>query len=171
MASLVFALFFLVAVTHAQNVPSKVKEAFTKKFPNAQQVEWGKENPTVFEAEFVLNGTHMSANFDQEGNWKETEVEISHSDLPAAVQQTLKSDYAAAKVKHIFKVTSPDQTVYEVAVAKASKEKMDEEDEGQEENEHGGNEQGEYGEGKNIQELVFTADGKLVKKEGAEEKD
>jgi len=157
-------LFLLPAIAiQAQNVPSNVKNAFMQKFPNAQQIKWGKENATEFEAEFVLNGTHMSANFDPQGNWKETEVEISHSDLPAAVQQTLKSDYSDANIKHIFKVTSPDQTVYEVAVAKANNEEVNEEDEEQEENEHGENEQGEYGEGKNTQELVFTADGKLVK--------
>ncbi|HKK45205.1 MAG TPA: PepSY-like domain-containing protein [Balneolaceae bacterium] len=168
-ASLVLTLFFLASVTKAQNVPSKVKEAFAKKFPNAQQVEWGKENATEFEAEFTISGTHLSANFDPEGNWKETEVEISHNDLPMAVQQTLKNDYSEAEIKHMFKVTQPDQTLYEVAVANKNEENNEENEE--EENENEKNEQGEYGEGRNTHELVFTADGKLVKKEGVGEEE
>lgn len=164
--SLVFSLFFLVSITNAQNIPAKVKEAFSQKFPNAQQVEWGKENATEFEAEFTLKGTHMSANFDSDGNWKETEVEISHSDLPVAVQKTLEKDYSEVEVKHIYKVSQPRQTLYEIAVENADEEKYEEKGE---ENEHEENEQGEYGEENNTHELIFTSDGKLVKKEGSEE--
>lgn len=165
--SLVLTLFLLVSVTNAQDVPSKVKEAFSKKFPNAQQVEWGKENATEFEAEFTLNSTHMSANFDPQGNWKETEVEITHSNLPAAVQKTLKSDYSEAEIKHIYKVTQPGKTLFEIAVANENGEKYEE---NEEENEHGEKEEADE-EGKNIHELIFTANGKLVKKEGTGEEE
>lgn len=156
-------LIFPFVAIKAQTVPSSVQQTFQKKFPHAQKVSWGKENATEFEADFVLSGTHMSANFDTQGNWKETEVEISQSDLPTAVQKSLKNDYADVEVKHVFKVTQPSQTIYEVAVTNENKE-MNEENE-EEENEHEGNEQGEYGEGVNTHELIFTADGKLVKKE------
>lgn len=166
--SLLVILFAIISVANAQDVPSKVKDAFAKKFPNARQVEWGKENAKVFEAEFVLDGTHMSANFDTRGNWKETEVAILYSDLPAAVQQTLKSDYSEAEVKHIFKVNQPGKTLYEVAVANGNEEKYEEDEE--EENEHEEQEEA-YEEGEYTRELIFTADGKLVKKEDAGEEE
>lgn len=167
--SLVCLLFLIICALHAQgmDVPSKVKEAFANKFPNARQVEWGRENTNEFEAEFTVKGTHMSANFDPEGNWKETEVEIAQSDLPSAVQQTLTNDYSEAEVEHIYKVSQPGKTRYEVAVAGENEEQFGEN--GGEENEHEENE--EAYEEERTYELVFTTDGKLVKNEQANEEE
>lgn len=162
-ASLLLTLFLLVPIAKGQDVPSKVNEAFAEKFPNARQVKWEKESAEEFEAEFTIDGTRMSANFDPRGNWKETEAEISHSDLPKAVQETLKSDYSELRGTHIYKVTQPGKTLYEVEVANDGAEEY--EDHEQEEKEE------VYEEGKNIHELVFDADGKLVKKEAGEEED
>jgi|GEM_PF-368684 len=169
------ALMAFTSVASAQQVPDKVTKAFTKKFPNAQKVNWGMEGSDVYEAEFMLDGKEMSANFEASGKWEETELSISNDELPNAVKETLKRDFKEKDVEHAYKVTTPTKTVYEVVVANEGNEEEPERMEQKEEDEdgeHAENEQEkeeEYEEGHHLQELVFTADGKLINKEKAEE--
>ena len=74
-------------------VPAVVASAFKTKFPNATKVNWELENANEYEAEFKLNGEEMSASYDKEGKWMETETEIKISALPAAVQSALKKKF------------------------------------------------------------------------------
>lgn len=144
-------LFFgLSACGNAQQVPQAVQEAFHKKFPNASQVEWGKENPAEYEAEFVQHGTRMSANFTADGSWKETETVIDRADLPEAVLATLSSDFADADVREAARIENAEGTLYEVEVGSSAS--MEEENEGYEEEEG------------DSTDLIFDASGKLIKK-------
>lgn len=174
LAMVLSALFMFSAQSMAQqvNVPTEVKQAFRNKFPNALNVDWGKESPTVFEAEFSMNGKEISANFDEQGRWKETEKPISNSDVPNAVIRSLHNHYQKADLKKAYKVSRPGQTVYELEV-KMKQEKGNEEIENEqgenEENEENGNENGEMEyEGHHTRELVFTANGKLINQSGEE---
>jgi uncharacterized membrane protein YkoI len=83
----------------SKDVPAKVKAAFTQKFPAATNIKWDNENDSEWEAEFKLNGTEYSANFDNTGAWMETEYEISSSDIPITVKTTLEKEYAAYKIE------------------------------------------------------------------------
>ena len=49
--------------------PDAVKKAFAKKFPTATQVSWGKESAKEWEADFIFEGSKISANFLQDGTW------------------------------------------------------------------------------------------------------
>lgn len=82
-----------------EKVPEKVQKAFTQKFPNAQKVKWTEENEEEWEAEFRMKGMEYSANYDEEGNWKETEHEIRKSEIPGVVNRTLESEFGSYKVK------------------------------------------------------------------------
>ena len=82
----------------AKDLPAKVKAAFEKKFPAAQKVKWGKENATEWEAEFTMNNTTYSANFNAEGNWLETEYAIGEKDIPAAITKTLAKEFPGYKI-------------------------------------------------------------------------
>ncbi len=91
--SMLFSTMLFTACGQKDNVPAKVKTAFTEKFPDAKKVEWGKENATEWEAEFKINNQDYSANFNSNGSWKETEYRIKKSDIPEAVQSTVSENY------------------------------------------------------------------------------
>lgn len=80
-------------------VPTNIKNAFSQKFPSATKVNWGKENEKEWEAEFKMAGKAYSANFDNQGNWMETEYRISTKEIPAPVQKTITSDFKGYIVK------------------------------------------------------------------------
>ena len=93
LAALLISYISIQAQTKA---PSVITEAFAKQFPNADKVKWGKENAKEYEAEFVLKGTRMSANYDLHGNWKETETEIPVKNLPGTVVKSINAKYPGA---------------------------------------------------------------------------
>ena len=80
-----------------KNAPDNVKKEFSQKFAGARSVKWDSEKPNEWEAEFKINGKEMSACFDDAGKWMETETEISEKELPAAVVNTLKTEFAGYK--------------------------------------------------------------------------
>lgn len=109
-------------------VPNKVASAFKAKFPAAQQVKWSKESDQEFEAEFMQDGRAITATFDVNGNWIETETAVSRDELPAPVVAALDSqfaDYTLKKAEKLEKEGAPvafelkllkDQTEYEVTI-------------------------------------------------------
>ncbi|MCB9195672.1 MAG: PepSY-like domain-containing protein [Flavobacteriales bacterium] len=136
-------LIGIVAVLFAQSAPEVVKSAFNKKFPTATSVIWEKENSKEWEAEFKLDGKEYSANFSNDGTWKETEHEIALSDLPSSVQKTLKSEFAEYEIKEVEMVENSGFTGYEIEVKK----------------------------GKETLELVLDQNGKVLKKKVEEEEE
>lgn len=80
----------LAVVAHATDVPLKVTDAFSAKFPNAKSVKWEKEGEN-YEAEFKADGQSYSAEFNSDGVWLETTEEIKYSSVPQSVKQTLDS--------------------------------------------------------------------------------
>ena len=124
-------------------VPKVVKDAFMKAYPAAKDVKWDKEDGS-FEASFDLSKKDMSVLLDDMGMIKEVETEIAKSELPQAIQETLKKDYAGYKIEETAKIVSKGVTTYEAEVEKGEK----------------------------TVELIFDSNGKLLKKtEETEEKD
>ena len=74
-------------------VPSEVTEAFKVRFPNAQKVEW-KDKIGSYEAQFILDGFEMTADFSGKGELEETDKKMSFDQVPAAVKDGFnKSKY------------------------------------------------------------------------------
>lgn len=118
---LILGMIIVFSQVHAQtsaNVPEKVKTAFAEKFPGAKDVIWDKEDDAEWEAEFSLNDKEYSANFSVDGTWKETEYEISESELPAAVKERLKNDFADCDIEEIEISETADGKTYEFALEK-----------------------------------------------------
>lgn len=116
--------------------PKSVKESFAKKFPNATNVKWEKENAREFEAEFSLDGSATSANFSAKGDWLETDSETSFEKLPAPVQAAFKAKHKGAKVTLVAQIKSAtNETKFEI----------------------------EFSTGKAKREAMYSADGKEVK--------
>ncbi len=104
----------------AQNVPQNVKDAFAKKFPTAQAVKWDKESGSEWEAEFKMNMVKYSANYSNDGMWKETEHAIKESEMPVAVKNSLNKNFAGYKVEEREISEKPSGMVYEFEVKKGS---------------------------------------------------
>lgn len=101
------------------DVPQAAMSQFQQKFPDAKKVEWSKESANEIEAEFKMNGQEMSANFSNTGEWLETETEIKEKDLPEAVKNTLKSQFADYDIEESEQVSTPEQSkAYEVELEK-----------------------------------------------------
>jgi hypothetical protein len=101
-------------VVWAGNPPEKVVQALNQKFPNIQNVHWGKESKSEWEAEFMFNGVKTSANFLSNGQWLETETKIPNTDLPKAIEQSIQSKYKGLILVGVDKIeTSKNETLYE----------------------------------------------------------
>ena len=108
----------------AIKVPKAVNESFTKKFPGATKISWGKENEKEYEADFTLNGTKMSANFLSDGTWKETESLIAVNDLPELITTAIHNKYAGYVISSAFKIEKYNgQVNYEAELKKGSQHK------------------------------------------------
>lgn len=141
--ALLAVAFSFTACAQNNNVPKKAKKAFMKKFPKAQNANWGKENSNEWEAEFTMNDKNYSANFNSNGKWMETEMEIDNSQAPQMVMKNLKTKYPKAEIKKVYKIKSPKGTSYEVEIEN---------------------------DGQNM-EVVFNSRGKMMHKEKTKEGD
>ena len=91
---LLLGIMFMSYCSFSGNPPAAVQKAFNQQFSKATDIKWGKENTNEYEAEFVLNGAKMSANYAADGTWLETETEIKANQLPAKVSEYISKTYA-----------------------------------------------------------------------------
>lgn len=90
-------------VTETGERGSDAEDALWMKYPDIQNVSWNTDDHGNQEAEFEMQGEKYRADFDQQGQWIETENSIDYDDLPEAVKQALK-DYDKddiAEVEHV----------------------------------------------------------------------
>jgi hypothetical protein len=115
---ILIALFSLISFSACsqKNPPENIKKEFSQKYATAKSVKWNSEKPNEWEAEFKMNGKNMSACFDNEGKWMESEAEVSVKDLPAEVTNTLKNEFSGFKTKEISTVENPEMKGFEFAL-------------------------------------------------------
>ena len=103
----------------ADKVPAVVSDAFKAKFPTASDIKWEMEDKAEYEVDFRLNNEKLSANFDTNGKWLETEKKINVSQLPKVVSQTLAKEFAGYSLDEAEKIETADNGInYEVKVKK-----------------------------------------------------
>jgi hypothetical protein len=111
----VFAIFSLNGCKPtSKDVPVNVKTAFSQKFPNAKKIKWDVENEKEWEAEFKMEGKKMSANFDNEGKWLETETGVDKKDLPETVLGSLKNEFKEYSIEEVEFVENSEYKGYEI---------------------------------------------------------
>ena len=114
---LVFAAALFISVTACaqtpKDLPAKVKTAFDQKFPGAQKVKWSKEKANEWEVEFKLSGKEYSANYNADGSWMETELEISKKEIPFTVTNALTKEFPGYKVEESVISETATGKVYE----------------------------------------------------------
>lgn len=97
--------------------PAAVLSTFKQKFPHATKVSWEKEHAHEYEANFIENGSELSANFNEEGKWLETETPVSFNSLPEKVRIAFGNEHTEGESKGIFKIESAAGTVvYEIEI-------------------------------------------------------
>ncbi len=104
------------------DAPSAVKEAFSQKFPTIKKVKWDKESDTEWEAEFTMDGIEYSANFMEDGTWKETEHLLVQAAIPALVSSALKSEFPGYAVEEAEISESNEGSLYEFELEKGKQE-------------------------------------------------
>ena len=112
---LVAVIAFSCVSCMAQNVPAAVTTAFEKSFPNTTVKKWYKEDGG-YEANFTKDSKSMSATYDANGTWKETETDIKIAELPASVVDYIKTNYKGAGIKEAAVIETANGRMYEAEV-------------------------------------------------------
>ncbi len=87
------------------NVPSVVKTALQKKYPEAKNVSWEKENGN-YEANWGgKSGEDNSVQFTPSGNFIEIVKAMPVAELPRPVVAYVKEHYKGAKITEAGKIT------------------------------------------------------------------
>jgi Putative beta-lactamase-inhibitor-like, PepSY-like len=99
------------------DVPAAVKASFGKLFPG-NSAKWEKEDGN-YEAGFKKEGKTMSATFQTDGTFMESETAIKESELPPSVINYLQANYTNKKIKESAKITNATGVItYEAEVDK-----------------------------------------------------
>src|SRR5258705_9435114 len=109
--SLGLALITNVTVAQIRKIPSQATEILKQKYPGADNVEW-KDALSHFTAKFKLNAKDYEANFDSDGNWKESLVKLDQGEMPEAVKDGVaKSKYSDWSINKVEKIESTNNKV------------------------------------------------------------
>ncbi len=103
----------------AKSVPSAVISAFKSRYPNATIKSFAreKENGKVFyEIESKDGDIGRDVLYNPDGSVVAVEETIAASDLPASIQEFVRSKYAGAVITKAEKSTQGDAVEYEVFV-------------------------------------------------------
>ena len=143
---LMFVVFSLGTVGQT-TVPDNVKAVFETMFPDAKSIAWSVGDSKTWEAEFKMKCKKMSANFDGDGKWIETETEMKARNLPDNVLNVVRTEFPGYRIDEACLVESPDMKAYEIEIEKKEA-------------------------GKEIElEILVSEDGKILKKDQIQEED
>ena len=119
-------LLFAAVATQAQirKIPAEVTEAFKTRYPHAEKVAW-KDVITSFEAQFILNGYTMTAEFGSKGDWQSSEKKLKFEELPDAVKDGFdKSKYTGWELVSVTEIDKAEQDLqYRILVKKSGVQK------------------------------------------------
>ncbi len=121
------ALFFVTGGAVAQDinqadVPAAVKNAFTKEYAKATDVEWEKEMEN-YKVEFDVDRMDHEVWYNASGTIVKKEQDIAETTLPQAVRDVLKGGYADYRLDDIEKVWQNNTTSYQLELEKGNDDK------------------------------------------------
>ena len=122
---LVLGILLTASTIQATEVPHAIEQAFQQKFPSAKKVKWEKEKNNDYEASFILDGKEVSASYSPDAQLKETETEISVSELPKAVVDALNKKHPGSKIGEAAKIERSNNSVVYEAELKIKGKKTD----------------------------------------------
>ncbi len=101
----------------SNEVPSSIKKSLQQNY-GVKDADWDKEGNS-FEANFEQKGKEISVLYDASGSVLETEREISKHELPKAVLEILKKDYADFVIEETARIDTKGVVTYETEIDKA----------------------------------------------------
>ena len=122
---LLLGIMFMSYSSFSGNPPASVQKAFNTQFAKASNVKWGKENASEYEAEFMLNGVKMSANFSVDGSWLETETELATNQIPAVVTTYIVKTYPGWEIVGVSRIETSEKAILYEADLKSGKQKKE----------------------------------------------
>lgn len=122
MNRMVLLLLILLVSGWISAVPEKAINAFKTRFPGAEKVKWEQESKSEWEANFYINKQKMSAGFNDQGDWLETEWVIEFKDCSLEVKNSIGKLSDWGKVIEVERIEKADGTHnYEVEFLKGLK--------------------------------------------------
>lgn len=100
------------------NVNDAVLRSFTSSFRSASQVEW-TVTENFFKANFVINGQYAAAYYNQDGSFVALTRNVCSTQLPVALQSSLKNEMGNYWISELFEVASETETAYYVTLENA----------------------------------------------------
>lgn len=121
---IIFSLLVMISIAATNtnqslkvDVPAAVLDAMNARYPDAENVKWETEDDDEYEAEFKMDKAEMSATFEEDGTWVETETKMKKSDLPNVVKEAIALEFEEYKIESVEKLETPDYPVaYEVSL-------------------------------------------------------
>lgn len=117
----VCALFVTAAVSAqdiSQNeVPMNIKNSFQKNYAAATDTEWEMDGAN-YRIEFDLGEVENEIWYSKDGAILKTKLEITATDLPAAVANTIKNNYPKYKIDEVEVTNENGAKIYEVELEK-----------------------------------------------------
>ncbi|MEN8846891.1 MAG: DUF4956 domain-containing protein [Akkermansiaceae bacterium] len=109
--SLHFCLLILFCLTAFGGTPN-VEKTFKEKYPDIEAPRWKAESNGLWEAHFEINGIKYRADFTTEGNWVETEHNLTFSQLPPEVRSAINLKFDPNDIRDIEGVDSPTHGIF-----------------------------------------------------------
>ncbi len=123
-------------VISTSEVPVGIRTTFEEKYPQATNVRWQYYRPAVepyyidwtwtgwptldttdYVAMYTWDGTDYMSWYDDQGTWVGTVATVTdHSSLPAAVNNTINTQYKGYTITSVKKENDKDRTAYEVTL-------------------------------------------------------
>lgn len=114
-ASVITSVFFAQQLKES-DVPVVVKNAMKESFPKVKDVKWNRENVS-YGAVFMEDKVYKAVLFDSKGVIKETEIQITQSQLPKGILAFMKKNYLNEKILKTEKIiNSKGLVTYEVEI-------------------------------------------------------
>jgi len=112
-------LFILLAslttmISKAENpadVTPEVLQSFKSTFGNAKEVGWTASNK-MYKAQFTLDGQHISAFYNADGQMVALSRNITVSQLPVMLQASLKKESKNSWISELYEYATEEGTTY-----------------------------------------------------------
>jgi len=99
-------------------IPAVLK-SFQNSFAHAKEVNWSLSQ-TLYKAQFVLDGLYINAFYSSDGSLVAMTRNISSSQLPIALQTSMKKEYSAFWISDLFEIANEEGTSYYITLENAT---------------------------------------------------